>query len=307
MKRRHKNLIQLAILAALSLFVILTAYIREISWPETEKDRKEISVIFREWESGIWTEERRGMEKAAADFGAELRFLTLQESNSAREQQLLVEQELKNGADGLILIPAGPDVLDSTAQMRRAIPRVTMESAFDENSLPVTLDNQKIGHYLAAAAMEDFLTGSVALLVNSVPGSSGVQERLNAAKEILTEAGISILQCDDRKSWESLINQADFCILPEPAFLSEILDDFEEQQRHIPLYTAGYSQKVTTGLENGQIAAAVIWSGYGEGYQAVEQAVFGEQAKLLEIPVILVRKEDMYESENQKILFPIGN
>ncbi len=99
MKRKHKNLVQLAILAALSLVLILSAYIREISWPESEKDRTEISVIFREWESGIWTEERRGMERAAADFGAELRFLTLQESNSAEEQRLLMEQELKNGAD----------------------------------------------------------------------------------------------------------------------------------------------------------------------------------------------------------------
>lgn len=307
MKRRHKNFIQLAILAALSLLVILSVFFREISWPETREDRVEISVLFREWESGIWTEVRRGMEKAAADCGAELRFLTPQEANSATEQQLLIEQELQNGADGLVVVPASPEVLENTAQIHRGVPRIAMESAPGGGSFPVVPDNPGIGKMLAEAAAEDFPGGGTALLVNPVPGSAGLWERLDAAGATLRERGISVLVCEGEQEWKERIGQADFCLLPDPALLHPMLDFCEEHQIQVPLYTAGYSKDVADGLENGQIAAAVVWSGYGEGYQAVRQAVLGKDAGPLEIPVILVRKEEMYEAENQKILFPIGN
>ncbi len=182
-----------------------------------------------------------------------------------------------------------------------------MESKAEKDGFSAAPDNRKIGEFLASAAAKDFPAGSVGLLVHSVSGSSGVCERLAAAEETLSAAGISVLHCDDPAAWERLRAQADFCILPEPAFLGEITELLSRQKDSLPLYAAGYSQKLTSGLENGQIAAAAVWSGYAEGYWAVEQAVLGKQAKPLEIPIILVRREDMYEAENQKILFPIGN
>ena len=93
MKRRHKNLIQLGILAILSLLVILSLFIRDISWPEKAERRVEISVIVRESDSSIWSEARQGMAKAAADYGVELRFLALGESNSVSEQTELISRK----------------------------------------------------------------------------------------------------------------------------------------------------------------------------------------------------------------------
>lgn len=310
MKRRHKNLIQLAILAALSLLVILSVFVREISWPERNQRRLEISVIFREWDSGTWTETRRGMEKAAADFGAELRFLTLQQADSVSEQRQLAEQELKNGADGLVLVPAADSVLEETSPKYRNIPRVTLESVVQEKGLPVTPDNQQIGKMLAEAAAEDFPEGGVALLPDSVAGNSGITQRLKAAEETLSNAGFSILRCGESDRWAELSEKADFAIVMETAAADQLLRLLDEQQQKLPVYAAGYSQDVLSGLENGTVAAAAVWSGYGMGYQAVQQAVcaiFGDSATRPEIPVVLVRREDMYEAENQKILFPIGN
>lgn len=110
MKRKIGNIMQLSILAALGLSVILSIFITEISWPDDNGNRLEISVIFREWNNSSWGEIRLGMEKAASGYEAELRFLTPQQANSADQQQKLIEQEIKNGADGLVIIPAGEEI-----------------------------------------------------------------------------------------------------------------------------------------------------------------------------------------------------
>ena len=47
MKRKIGNIMQLSILAALGLSVILSIFITEISWPDDNGNRLEISVIFR--------------------------------------------------------------------------------------------------------------------------------------------------------------------------------------------------------------------------------------------------------------------
>ena len=309
MKRKLGNFMQLGILTALGLSVLLSIFIQEISWPSTSWERLEISIIFREWNTSAWGELRFGMEKAASDYGAELRFLTPQESNSAAEQQKLVEQEVNNGADGLVIIPASGDVQQQITENKLTIPYVIMESDGDEKTSGFTPDSETIGQLLAQAATEDFPNGATALLINPLPENTGIQKRLDPVQKYLSENGFSILTADT-DNWARLLLDADFVILPETTSAIQMMAFLEEQQLDIPLYAVGYSQETVNGLEDGTIRAAVVWNGYGEGYLAIQQIA----SRLLkttppesEPAVILVRKEDMYEPESQKILFPIGN
>ncbi len=300
---------QLGIVAALGISVLLSIFIQEVSFPTVSENRMEISVIFREWNSSTWGEIRLGMEKAASDYQAELRFLTPQEANSPSEQQHLIEQEIKNGANGLVVIPAAEQVLQLFSDNKITVPSVTIESHSDEQIPCFTPDSEKVGQLLAQAAAEDFTNQATALLINPLPDNTGIQERLESVQKYLIEDHFSILSATS-DNWTELLPQSDFVILPETTSAVWLLSFLEEEQLAIPLYTVGYSQEIINGLENESIRAAVIWNGYGEGYLAVQQIA----SKLLKTPppesqpaVILVRKEDMYEPENQKILFPIGH
>lgn len=312
MKRKIGNIMQLSILSALGLSVILSIFIHEISWPDDNRSRLEISVIFREWDNSAWGEIRLGMEKAASDYEAELRFLTPQQANSAQQQQKLIEQEIKNGADGLVIIPAGEEVQQYLSENKPGIPLVIMESepGQDKNISGCTPDNTIIGNLLAEAASADFDTGSVGLLVNAYPDNTGIQKRLQSAQDKLTAAGISTLMPTSDTEWYEQLPQADFIVVPDRVTTSRILSSLDENQLDIPLYTAGYCQEIVTGLEKGSIECAVIWNGYGEGYLAIQQMadrLLKKKNDPEKLAVILVRKEDMYEPESQKILFPIGN
>lgn len=308
MKRKLGNFMQLGIVTALGISVLLSIFIQEISLPSVSAERMEISVIFREWNNNTWGEIRLGMEKAASDYEAELRFLTPQQANSSSEQQRLIEQEIKNGADGLVIIPA-TETIQQFAKEQISIPCVMMESSDGQKGHGFSPDSEIIGQMLAEAAAVDLPAGSCALLVNNLPGNAGIQNRISAIQDALTETGFQTIQTDG-SDWSELRGQADFLILPEPGSAVRLFELLDESQLDIPVYTVGYSQEIVSGLEKGTIQAAVIWNSYGEGYLAIQQIA----SRLLNITppdsapaVILVRKEDMYEPESQKVLFPIDN
>ena len=74
MKKRRSALIQLAILTALGAAVALTLLLPQMSGLHRRPQPLELSVIIREQDSSFWTNTRMGMEQAAGELGAELRF-----------------------------------------------------------------------------------------------------------------------------------------------------------------------------------------------------------------------------------------
>ena len=65
---------------------------------------------------------------------------------------------------------------------------------------------------------------------------------------------------------------------------------------------------ITAQLERGNVAAIAAWSDYAAGYLAVRRAVNavrGTGGTLSPLPFSILREEDIYAPENQKLLFPI--
>jgi ABC-type sugar transport system substrate-binding protein len=80
------------------------------------------------------------------------------------------------------------------------------------------------------------------------------------------------------------------------------------EQRAFALYGVGSSTAITAHLEQGTIAAIAAWSDYAAGYLAVRQVVEstrGAEEELAPLAFSILRKEDIYAPENQKLLFPI--
>ena len=74
------------------------------------------------------------------------------------------------------------------------------------------------------------------------------------------------------------------------------------------LYGVGGSTAITAHLERGTISAMAAWSDYAAGYLAVRQAVEAtrEPGRELEpLPFFILRGEDIYAPEYQKLLFPV--
>ena len=163
-------------------------------------------------------------------------------------------------------------------------------------------DNGLLGQKLAQALLEDWDGGTVVLL-DTAGGCSGVTARLEAAQETLEVAGVPVQRTDQLPGGGSR-----WVMAFDRAATQQAGEEKESEGFAFALYGVGATAAVTAQLERGTIAALAAWSDYAAGYLAVRQAVETAQGegRLLEpLSFSIVRGEDIYAPENQKLLFPV--
>lgn len=103
---------------------------------------------------------------------------------------------------------------------------------------------------------------------------------------------------------------ADWIMAFEPATTQGAASAKESHDLKQPLYGVGVTTDVAAWLERGTVTAVAAWSDYAAGYLAVEsavKAVRGEKIKTEPLPFSVVRGEDIYDPENEKLLFPVAS
>lgn len=304
MKSKKSNLIQIGILAVLGLAVVLSLLIPQLFRGRKEPQLLSLSVMLRDTDSSGWTVAREGMEQAADELGAELRFLTLTAANDSAEQAALLLREVESGAAALVAVPADPADLSAALESWLVVcPTVTLESPMEGAAGVVAPDNAALGRQLAEALLEDW-TGGEVLLLDTAGHCAGVADRLAAAEAALTAADVPVRRAESLPEADGALWVMAF----EPSATQRAAERKEVEGRSFALYGVGTTAAITAQLERGSLSAMAAWSDYAAGYLAVRQAVNaarGEAGQVGPLPFFILRGEDIYAPENQKLLFPI--
>ena len=276
----------------------------------------EMSVILRDGDGAVSTM-RRGMEQAAEDLNVELRFLTPTADNSAAEQAHLLERETAGGTQAILLLPADRGVLGeavSAAAGRTAL--VTVETDMTEwgAGAAVTMDHQALGEALGEAACNGVPTGGTVLLLDSLPGDNGIRERMEAAKAVLEREGrqARVYKWDpDTTSLPDIlrIERPRAIIAFEAAALADVAELSRGEDTFPLLYGCGSTSGIAAALEKGRVTAITAVNVFSAGYLAVEAAAalarHEDWTAAAPVAFSIVRQETMYDSDNQKLLFPV--
>lgn len=316
MKHKRNTVIQLAILTVLGGAVILTMLLPRFPGQRAAAPLVEISVILRESDSSLWSSARLGMDQAAGELGAELRVLTLARTNDGADQLAVVRREVSQQTDALVVVPADPEGLArALAGQDPGCPILTMESAVEGAVPAASPDNGALGRALAQAVIDDGAAGTV-LLLNASPDSTGVTARAAGAQETLEAAGTAVrVRAVDLSApsdaLRDLLKQPDLTAVMvfEPALTEQAASLKQGLELDVPLYGVGVTASAAAWLERGVISAAGAWSDFAAGYLAVEGAVSlarGADYHMDQLPFFIVRGEELYEPEYQKLLFPVG-
>ena len=233
----------------------------------------EMSVILREGDGAASTM-RKGMEQAAADLNVELRFLTPATDNSAAGQTELLEREAAGNVSAIILVPSDRKTIgDAVMAAAEKTTLVTVESGMAAWGAlaDVTMNHTALGEAIGTAALNGVPCGGVVLLLDSLPGDNGIRERLEAAKALLLREGRQVRVCRWHAGEDTLpdllnIERPDAVIAFEASALSGAAAVIEGEKTPPLLYGCGSTPEITFSI---------------------------------------VRKETMYQSENQKLLFPM--
>lgn len=314
MRHKRSAIIQLAVLAALGVAVLLTLLLPQAASRRSVQPPLELSVILREADSSVWSNVRLGMEQAAGELRAELRFLTLSRDNDSQEQEQLLLREAEGGADALVVVPADRSLAERREELVGQLPLVSVESPAGESVVTVAPDNQALGRALGQAVAEDWEEG-VVLLLQTAPGSEGVSQRLSAARLLLEEEGVPVETAElaAEEIGESLLRLlvetgAQQIVTFEPSATEQAAAAKEEGTLPQLLYGVGLTSRIAAALERGTVSASAAWSDFAAGYLAVEGAVSaarGETYQVQPLPFAVLRGEDIYEPDNQKRFFPV--
>ena len=275
----------------------------------------EMSVILRDGDGGVSTM-RKGMEQAAEDLNVELRFLTPAEDNDAAEQVLLLEREVAGGAPAVVLLPADRELLSgavSAAAGKTTLVTVETDMTAWGAAASVSMDHQALGEALGAAAMHGVPAGGTVLLLDSLPGDNGIRERLEAAREVLEREGRQVREYQwsgDETLFADIlrIERPGAVIAFEAAALAEVAE-LSRGENFPLLYGCGSTTGIAAALEKGRVTAIAAVNVFSAGYLAVEAAAsLARHEDWTGAPTVafsVVRQETMYESDNQKLLFPV--
>lgn len=276
----------------------------------------EMSVILRDGDGAVSTM-RKGMEQAAQDLNVELRFLTPAEDNSAVQQAQLLEREVAGAASAVLLIPADREALgDAVSAAAGKTTLVTVETDMTAwgAAASITMDHQELGAALGAAALNGIPEGGTVLLLDSLPGDNGIRERMEAAKAVLERGGrqARVYKWDpDTTSLPDIlrIERPRAIIAFEAAALADVAELSRGEDAFPLLYGCGSTASIAAALEKGRVTAITAVNVFSAGYLAVEAAAalarHEDWTAAAPVAFSIVRQETMYDSDNQKLLFPV--
>lgn len=312
-KKKQATIIQLGILLLLGSLLLFSIVGPNLATLGPKTPLLEISVIIRDVDNSLLENTRLGMEQAAYDLGAELRFLTPTTSNNAEEQHALFLREIEGGSNGIVFIPANPQEFEPLIRQQN-LPVVVMESELEPASASICPDNAALGAALADALLQDIAQGGTVLLLDTAPASTGVTARLQQAANTLRQAGMQPvvlpLTPGNNKNFTGAIQQhhAAAVMAFEPAATLWASTALAGAANPPALYGVGNTGAITAALEQGTIAAIAACNEYTAGYLAVQNAVSAAKNTKVHsslLPFSIIRGEEIYAPENEKLLFPV--
>ena len=268
-----------------------------------------------------------GVERAAEEYDVKLKVLASPTETAIDTQIELIRQTVAEKPDVMILSAADYDrCAEATEEAIAAGIRVVAVDT-DVNAegrvCYVGSDNYEMGLEMGQQ-MASYLPegGKVAVIQHMLTTTTGI-DRTRGVIDALTEAGnIEILGsfcCDNstdraRTITQELLEQApdisgfvctnEVCNVGAANALVEL-----GMGGKVFVVGCDNSQRQIAFLEQNIIQAIVTQRPFNMGYMAVQQAVgaaSGEKSEnFVEVPCVLITRENMYTQENQKLLFPL--
>lgn len=276
-----------------------------------------VSVIVNDSSNVRWDAFRAGLEQGAEDNHVHLNLVSTGTFHNAKEEHTIVARELDGDADGVIVSPYSSEAGEILPE-EPAKPVVLVKNGIETDKLftSVMPDHVKLGKSLADAAIED-----KAVKVGILSGNQsqqGMKQRLKSVESSLTAAGIEISWVLSEKELNNKIRNTEyFAEYPVDTVISLANNDTEKAVDIIlnndtiswKLYGEGRSEKLVYYLDKGVIQKLVVLNDYYMGYQSINLAAQNiryhtEKTEQYEVEFYMVSKENLYDEETSRILFP---
>lgn len=276
----------------------------------------QISVIVENADDTQWSALKYGLKMAAEDKGAEMVMVSTGASLSQEEEKKLIEEEIKNGADGVIVQPVSGE---DTQQMLKKVGNKAEIMLVDDilsgiEKFPVIQpDAYAIGKTLVEELLKDYggnLEGKTLGILNGKEGLKSSAEKEKGFIEALQGTGAEIVWSDTQITEN--MPDVDFVIALDDNSLRAAGEMAAANNLHGAIvYGIGNSTQSVYYLDMGIAECLVIPDTFNVGYQSLTELVNKLEKAFYEyenqeIPYTVMRKENMFSKENQEVIFTMS-
>lgn len=291
---------------------------------EPEKEIYQVAVIIEDIRDDNYSNFRKGMEQAAVEFNADVRFITLYEKLDADEQLELICREQQDGADALIVVPVDEGrVIRMLEENETTIPVVLLGTEAEAAAGSIVIDYNKMGEQLAEQMLKQ-ISGDCQALVISDPKYQSVESGrfLNGAVTILGNGGCDCqtVTWDPEQGLKDAMEKLRISegkqavILAEnPELLAEtaeVLTELSFLSDHVQgLYGRGNTLAILNHLDQGLITGICVTDEFSVGYFSVCMAIQvleGQAGQTrVQMDSYYIERQDLRKREYEKMLYPI--
>ncbi len=282
-------------------------------WEVLKKDEEavNISVIVHDRDDAQWAKFKMGMDQAASECNAEVNFVTLYDRNDPGQQAELVRREIEDGAQAVILSPAGGEALSRALEKEGAVgvPLILVGGELEGETADrkVSADQGAMGYDLGMAMNED---GVEHCIIYTGDGTqSFIEDRLDGMLRAFSETGISSTVTREQPEtyfWRG----TDAVAALDDALTMELCMDGMFYYYGKKVYGFGSSDQLLRYLDNGELELLMYVNGYDEGYLSLLAAVEEIKKEGHERDTVLdyyaIKRERIYQNRYQKLLFPVS-
>lgn len=276
----------------------------------------QISVIVENADDTQWSAFKYGLKMAAEDKGAEMVMVSTGVSLSQEEEKKLIEEEIKNGADGVIVQPVSGE---DTQQMLKKVGNKAEIMLVDDilsgiEKFPVIQpDAYAIGKTLVEELLKDYggnLEGKTLGILNGKEGLKSSAEKEKGFIEALQGTGAEIVWSDTQITEN--MPDVDFVIALDDNSLRAAGEMAAANNLHGAIvYGIGNSTQSVYYLDMGIAECLVIPDTFNVGYQSLTELVNKLEKAFYEyenqeISYTVMRKENMFSKENQEVIFTMS-
>lgn len=318
--KRGKLLIFVYVIFLTILFLMCST---DLIIREPEKEIYQIAVIIEDAGDDNYGNFRKGMDQAAIEFNADVRFITLYEKLDAEQQMELISREQQDGVDALVVAPVDEQrMADMLEEKKVSVPVVLLGSGTAERNAAgcVAVDYRKMGEQLAERMLERIPEGCPVVLLGEAGSRSVMSDVfLKGAEKVLQGTGHEIRtltvggEAVYKKMSDSLEEDEMVILAESPEILSETAEVLAENPEFLGrvrgLYGRGNTLSISGSLDRGLITGICVTDEFSRGYFSIQMAVEALEGsrtqKTLVMDSYYIEKKDLREPEYEKVLFPM--
>lgn len=322
MKKGKRTFIIIEVFLAVMVFLVAAAML----WEHRGRTLDKISVIVQNSDDMQWAALKYGLRMAAEDEDVEIFFVSTGEILTAEDQQIMIEQEINNGADAVIVQPVpGEKSEEILRKAERKVPVMLVECAAcesDDSDLPVVgPDNYAMGKALAEELQEDYggsLDGIELGILTENGDSQTILDREQGFRDAAEAAGASVkwnatidFSGESQFSAEELPEVDCVAALDDTSLVEAGARSLSGSLRGAKVYGIGHSTEAAYYLDKGEVGCLIVPDGFNVGYQSLTQTVkslreFLYTMKDITVSYTVIRRDELFTKENQEILFTMS-